>query len=197
MVKVGLMGGSFNPPTLGHEFVASLAKGTGVDEVWLMPCYKSLYGKNLAPDAQRVFMLKLIANKPWLKISTWELDNKIEGRTYDIMDRLCDEHPDIDFSFVIGGDNADKVKSQWYRGGELIKKQKFIVIARGGYEIQEDWFKEEPHKYVETDFSSDASSTEVRTLIAEGKYIEAQKLLAIGTLPYILSYNLYGGPRHD
>jgi len=198
MKKVALFGGSFNPPTLGHEFVANLALHQGMDEVWLMPCYKSLYGKSLAPDDQRLFMLRfLTTNNPKFKVSSWEINNKIEGRTFDIMNRLCEEHPENDFYFVIGGDNADRVPTEWYRGDELIKKHKFIVISRGGHDNEANWFTEEPHIYVDHELKMDVSSTEVRKLIKEGNFGKAGRKLAFGTLPYIMSYNIYKGVQYD
>lgn len=196
-MKVAVFGGSFNPPTLGHEFVANLAANQGMDEVWLQPCYKSLYGKTLAPDKHRLFMLGLlIVGSPKLKVSSWEIDNKVEGKTYDIMNRMCEEHPNIDFHFVIGGDNADRVPSEWYKGEQLIKEHKFIVVSRGGHENKESWFTKPPHLYVNHDLKMEISSTEVRDLISKKDYTRAQRKLAFGTLPYIIHYDLYKGENN-
>ena len=59
-MKVALYGGSFNPITLGHVEVALYVLNSGlVDQVWLVPNYKSCTGKQLANENDRLEMCKL------------------------------------------------------------------------------------------------------------------------------------------
>lgn len=198
MKKVALFGGSFDPPTLAHQYVVDLTlMNCPIDEVWMMPCYKSLYGKNLQADNHRLNMLSLQVNlfkqSDKVKVSAWEVSNKVVGKTFDIIERLVDEWKDeYEFWFVIGGDNVDKVISHWYRGKELTQKHNFIIIPRKGYTPQTDWWKKENNFIAGTpENASDISSTSVREQIRNGA--TEIKELAKPVYDYIIQHNLYKG----
>ena len=57
-MKVGIIGGAFNPPTFGHIRMAQVAREY-VDEVWLQPCFNHMYGKNMVSPQQRLDMCRL------------------------------------------------------------------------------------------------------------------------------------------
>jgi nicotinate-nucleotide adenylyltransferase len=58
MRKIAVYGGSFDPVTLGHTRVAEIVLNTcDVDQVWFMPCYKSLYEKKLGSSYDRINLL--------------------------------------------------------------------------------------------------------------------------------------------
>src|SRR5262245_40484670 len=56
-LRVGILGGAFDPVHRGHiEVAREVVRLGGLDEVWLMPCYEHLSGKRLAPAEDRVEM---------------------------------------------------------------------------------------------------------------------------------------------
>ena len=60
-MQVALLGGSFNPPHVGHLLAAQYVRATqGVDEVWLMPAYRHPFGKALESFEHRVRMCELL-----------------------------------------------------------------------------------------------------------------------------------------
>lgn len=89
-MKVAIFGGSFNPIQKGHTRLANhLVKENIVDMVLMMPCYKSLYNKELASGEHRLKMIELADRLPHVQPFDWEIRNKIEGLgPYEIMKML-------------------------------------------------------------------------------------------------------------
>jgi hypothetical protein len=62
MRSVALLGGSFNPPHVGHLLLAQYVLATApVDELWLLPTFRHAFGKDLAPYDDRLAMCELVA----------------------------------------------------------------------------------------------------------------------------------------
>ena len=106
-IKVGLMGGSFNPPHKGHYKVAKLALvSLNLDEVWWLVSpqnpFKSL--KNMLPLSKRVELTKEIALHPKFKVLTIEsLFNTTN--TYSLLNKMLPRFPNIKFLWIMGSDN--------------------------------------------------------------------------------------------
>lgn len=63
-MNVAILGGAFNPPHLGHLLIAEQTlKFTDIDQVWLTPCYKHTFLKNLAPVKHRIAMTKMLTGE--------------------------------------------------------------------------------------------------------------------------------------
>lgn len=192
-MKIAVFGGSFNPITIGHTNLCNYLIEHGVvDLVLVMPCYKSLYNKDLVDGEHRLNMIKLASkNNRYIQAFDFEIRNKIEGvGTYDIMTDIKKSFTNDDLYFVIGADNSQKVK-KWIKGDLITKDFKFIVVPRNGTDLIQLWFTEEPHIYLR-DYSPDSiSSTTVRTYLRKSMYDET--ILDYQVFQYILSNNLYKG----
>ena len=95
-MQVALLGGSFNPPHVGHLLAAQYVHATqGVDEVWLMPTFRHPFGKVTAPFEHRVRMCEQLCRETsgWLKTSEVESEVGKDGRTVDTLDFLHARHP--------------------------------------------------------------------------------------------------------
>ena len=89
-LKIGLMGGSFNPPHNGHLKIAKLAlKNLNLDEVWWLVSTKNPLksSKVLMPLSKRVELTKKIANHPKFKVLNIENNLKIKN-TYDLLKKI-------------------------------------------------------------------------------------------------------------
>jgi nicotinate-nucleotide adenylyltransferase len=134
--RVALLGGSFNPPHVGHLLAAAYVRAClGDDEVWLVPTFHHPFGKQTVSYEHRVAMCEAMAREvgPWLKVSRAESEvRSSEGRTIDLLEHLLPQHPGGRFRLVIGSDIvADLPKwKAWDRIQQLVD---VTVLYRAGY----------------------------------------------------------------
>ena len=75
-MKIGILGGSFDPPHKGHIIIANrLLKLRQFDQIWLMPCYHHPFNKKLSPSQTRLEMIKFLENDK-VKVSDLEINQK-------------------------------------------------------------------------------------------------------------------------
>lgn len=136
--RIGLLGGAFDPPHLGHLILATEAYAAGnLDEVWFLPSYMpphmSRKHATMVSDAgERVKMLRLaIADNPNFHLCTIEIDRKGKSYTYDTMVALHAAYPEAQFYFIIGGDMVNDLP-QWYQFEALKKQVTFLATTRAG-----------------------------------------------------------------
>ena len=133
MEKIGIFGGSFNPPHVGHIRSAAYAAETlGLTTLFLMPD-RQTPGKSRpesgADDAQRLQMLTLAAaDTPRLEVSDLELTG--EGLTYDTLCALSRQHPGAELFLLLGTDQFLKLP-QWRNGAEILKLATVVSLRRG------------------------------------------------------------------
>ncbi len=135
--QIGLLGGAFDPVHNGHLEMARAAQGgAGLKRVIFIPAAVSPYktGETPAPAADRLAMLRLaIAGRPHWSVSEIELDRGGISYTIDSLRELRDRFgPGPEFHLIIGMDNFLELAG-WREIGEVIRRARFIVIARPGY----------------------------------------------------------------
>jgi nicotinate-nucleotide adenylyltransferase len=134
-MRIGIIGGSFDPIHLGHMRMADDAtRELCLDEVWFVPCTISRYDKNLSSYEDRVWMLHTAINEfdnPRLRVSLAEQEFRTQGKMYPLALALEDKYPEHDFVYLIGDDTEPLLKT-WYRGDELVERFAFTVIPRCG-----------------------------------------------------------------
>jgi nicotinate-nucleotide adenylyltransferase len=169
-IQVAILGGAFNPITLGHIQVARLVLNHSriFDEVWIMPCFKHLYGKDLVSAEHRLEMCRLAAQVDGrIKVFDYEVTKELDGETYNLAKTLFEDKRykhSHSFSFVIGLDNANTF-DKWVNYQELERLARFVVIPRTGEKIKRgvNWYLKPPHVFLEPDDPlMEISSTEVR-----------------------------------
>lgn len=200
--KVAIFGGAFNPITKGHIQTAQFVLNTSgqFDEVWLMPAFKHMAGKEMESVNDRLNMCHKAAQiDARIKVFDYEIKNELAGETYNLFKRLLDDDKykdNYNFSMIIGLDNANGF-DKWVNFEELERLVRFVVVPRKGVERDQDvtWYLKEPHIFLnkETDIA-EISSSEVRTNILRNpesilnisdKYMDRQ------VLNYINEHNLY------
>src|SRR5690554_5089278 len=110
MKKVGILGGTFDPPHLGHLIIAETVRTSlALDEIWFMPANEPPHkNKARSTGEDRANMLKLaIKNNEHFKINDIEMKRLGKSFTFDTMNILINEHPDCEFYFIIGGDMVE------------------------------------------------------------------------------------------
>ncbi len=191
-MKKAILGGSFDPITLGHIQLCSKVLEAGiVEQVVLVPSFTHHYGKKLQTFEHRFNMCRT-ALKDGIAVSSYEAENETP-RTYNLIMGMKEEYPDDDWHFIIGMDSAPRVV-RWYKSRAVLKEIKFIVIDRQGVKTPENaWFNEEPHIYLQEEIM-DVSSTQVReALKPKCPYCDTDltSMLDKQVLEYIISNQLY------
>jgi len=135
MKKIGILGGTFNPPHIGHLIVANEVKqALGLDEVRLMPTavppHKTAPGD--ATAKQRLQMVELaVMAIDGLNVSDFEVKRGGVSYTFDTMHQLTEIEPESEFHFIIGGDMIDLLP-KWHRIEELVTLVNFVGVGRPG-----------------------------------------------------------------
>ena len=180
-MRIALLGGSFNPPHVGHLMNACYVLATrGVDRVWLMPVFKHPFGKPLAPFSDRLRMCELAAARfaQVIEVSRVEADAPGGGRTIDTLEYLQKKHPEHQFALVIGTDILPETP-QWKDFDRIEKLVEVIVVPRAGF----------PSERAKGPPLPPVSSTEVREMLARGEDVSA--LIPREVLAYLAQRGLY------
>lgn len=190
--KVAILGGAFDPVTKMHVEIAQyILDNTECDTVWLLPCFKSLHGKKMSDPQLRLQMLRAATDGlEGIVACDYEIVNELSGKTYDLIHQMREKFWRNDFRFIIGQDNAEGI-SKWHRSEELINELKFIILPRVGVEQNEDWYLQEPHRFLRDADITGGSSTIVRDLIASGSDEEVLNYIVEPVLDIIKNNGLY------
>jgi nicotinate-nucleotide adenylyltransferase len=196
--KIALLGGSFNPVTKAHINIANfvLSSCNEFDEVWLVPCFNSLYGKTLVNAQQRLHMCNLaVKNHPLIKVFDYEIKHQLKGETFHFMNKLISdkEYENFNFSFIIGMDSAKNI-NKWINSEMLMRLTRFVVVPRDKEKIENSdmWFLNPPHIFLNNDVPmSDISSTKVRHVIKSGLVHNILDMIEETVYNYILDNGLY------
>ena len=175
--RIGVLGGTFNPPHNGHIAIADIAKREfDLGKVLFLPLgtppHKELEG--VLSREQRLAMAKLIvAERPWLELSTIELER--EGYTYTIDTlRYLNANMRADIWYIIGADTLFELET-WREHEKVFELCTFACIGRPGDDVesvrlQARYLEEKYGKkiYISEASGPDISSTDLRELIAHG-----------------------------
>ena len=192
-MKIGIFGGSFNPPHKMHKKIAlDLIKKHYLDKIIFVPTgSKYKYKNNLLSDKVRLEMLKLmcIDNKD-LDVSDYELKDHIVY-TYDTLDYFKNKYKDDEIFFICGTDNFSYV-DKWERGIYVLSNNKFLVIKRNTFDITPllKKYKDYKDNIIVADIEeNEISSTKIREMIYNNKRVK--DYLDDKVLDYIIRNKLY------
>lgn len=134
-VRVGIMGGTFNPIHLGHVIAGECAyEQYGLEEVLFMPSktppHKSMLG--IASAENRANMVKLaIEDNPHFSLSCMELERSGTTYTVDTLRQLHENSENREYYFIIGADSLFDFE-KWKDPGEILKMAVILVASRNG-----------------------------------------------------------------
>ena len=200
-MRVGLFGGSFDPPHRGHLAVAEAVRDSfALDRVLLAPAAVQplkLDGAH-ASFADRLRMVELLCEgAPGIEASTIDGPQKDRAPNYtiDTLHRLRDELPPGTEIFVIVGADAVLGLRQWKDPAALLKQARWIVVSRPGFDLHAlETLQLTPEQLarIETlsDFENPVSATEIRERFHD--HDTASALVPPKVLEYIRAHHLYG-----
>ncbi|MDA7026867.1 nicotinate-nucleotide adenylyltransferase [Bacillus sp. CLL-7-23] len=139
MRKIGVFGGTFDPPHNGHLLMANeVLYKLELDEIWFMPNQIPPHKQENAfsLSQHRVEMLKLaISERKQFKLETIELEREGPSYTFDTVSLLKQRYPKDQFYFIIGADMIEYLP-KWSNIDELVNMIKFVGVKRPGYRIE-------------------------------------------------------------
>ena len=137
-MKIGIMGGSFNPIHIGHAIIANyIIQNTCLDKLWLMVSPENPFkiGQKMASDMDRIRMTEMVAGRLENVItSAFEFSLPRPSYTIDTLNALQSKFPDDEFYLIIGADNWAAF-DRWRNHQELIEKFHILVYPRRGYDV--------------------------------------------------------------
>jgi nicotinate-nucleotide adenylyltransferase len=169
MKRIGILGGTFDPPHIGHLIIAETVRTElQLEEIWFIPTFEPPHKLEATMDAEsRIDMLKLaLADNNSFILNTIEVERSGKSYTIDTMKQLKDTFPDNEYYFIIGADMVEYLP-KWYRIDELLQLVRFVGVKRVGYSM------ESPFPITEVDIPFvDVSSSNIRERISENKSIK-------------------------
>jgi len=136
-MNIGVLGGTFDPVHNGHLIVAEEVKTRlNLVEIIFVPAGQPWLkaAKPISPAEHRLQMLRLaIADKPYFKLSTIEIERTGPSYTIDTIDELRDKFGSEDeLFFILGWDSLAELP-QWREPSRLIKMCYLVAVPRPGY----------------------------------------------------------------
>jgi nicotinate-nucleotide adenylyltransferase len=189
-MKIGIYGGTFDPPHKGHIAIAEQAiKQLGLDCVYFIPAYipphKQQHSSTMAQH--RLSMIKLaVRGKKGLKVSTIELMRRGISYTIDTLKEFKKRFPEAELVLIIGADNLAQFNS-WKSPKTILTLAVLAVYKRKGFN--------QSLRDNEIDFillkgrMLRVSSTEIRNKIEIGFPI--RELVPHSIVLYIKQHSLY------
>ena len=126
MQRIGIYGGTFNPPHMGHIRAAEQAiHALKLDKLLLMPGriapYKKLPANSPTPE-QRLEMLRLAATHPKMEVSDLELCRGEDRYTYLTVERIRQQYPEAELFLLLGSDMFLSSQTGWNRIGSCSRR---------------------------------------------------------------------------
>lgn len=194
-MKIGIFGGSFNPPHEMHKKIAlELITNKIVDKVIYVPTGDRYEKKDLIKAKDRYEMLKLLTeNYENLEVSDYELKNSLVY-TYQTLTYFKTKYPQDELYFICGTDNLKELPT-WKNYHFLQKNFKFIIIPRNNDNLEELF---QNQKVDHSNFMianlplDDISSTKIRESIKQERTLKKlYKKIDPNIIKYIDQKNLY------
>ncbi|WP_010630256.1 nicotinate-nucleotide adenylyltransferase [Sporolactobacillus vineae] len=190
MKKIGLMGGTFDPPHQMHLLIAQEAlEACRLDEVWFLPTYDPphIQGKVAQTSADdRVQMVRrAISGNSRFRISLVEVERGGKSYTVETVRELTRRFPDDRFYFILGADMVDDLPN-WHGIEELCRMTSFIAFRRPGFPAENPAHADVA--YINMPLI-DISSSLIRDRLQEGR--SCRYFMPDAVIDYIKGRHLY------
>lgn len=139
--RIGILGGSFDPPQIGHLILAEYSReALDINHVLFVPVadHPVKRGELRLPVVHRLAMLKLaIKDNPNFSISRVDIDRAGPHYSTDTVELIREQYPQADLYFVMGGDNLRALPT-WERAPALYRCCRLAVMKRADEDITPD-----------------------------------------------------------
>jgi nicotinate-nucleotide adenylyltransferase len=135
VARIGILGGSFNPPHRGHLALARSAQDElELDGVVLMPANSTPQKPgelDPGPEHRLAMCRLLVAEAPATSVCALEIERGGVSYTVDSLSKIHATHPDAELTFILGGDVAQTLGS-WREPARVLELADLAVAARAG-----------------------------------------------------------------
>lgn len=193
MMKIGVIGGTFDPIHLGHLLIAEQARDHWqLDEVWFIPAGHPPHKQNvhITSAKHRLAMVQIATEEnSAFRVLDWEIKREKLSYTIDTIHWLRESYPDYQFSLIVGTDTVNDL-ANWYHIEELVQQVNIIAMHRPGFARTElPAFIEEKVHWVEDAVEIAISATKLRKQILSGRSYRYAVPTAV--CRYIKEHHLY------
>ncbi|MEY5146420.1 MAG: hypothetical protein RL224_734 [Actinomycetota bacterium] len=190
-LRIGVMGGTFDPIHHGHLVAASeAADAFDLDEVIFVPTGNPGNKKVISSSENRYLMTVIAtAANPRFKVSRVDIDRPGVTYTIDTLTELSKQYPDADLFFISGADAIAQILA-WKEVDSIWPLAHFVAVTRPGHKLELPDVKEAKISQLEVPALA-ISSTAIRERAEAGKPI--WYLVPDGVVQYIAKHKLYRG----
>lgn len=132
-MKIGILGGTFDPPHVGHLVLADQAlHQLGLDVVWFMPVGQPPHKPNnhVTPAQHRVAMIELaIADHPRFQLTRVDVDRPPPHYTASALELLHRRYPEHEWVFILGADALADLP-RWYHPEQIVALAELAAAER-------------------------------------------------------------------
>jgi nicotinate-nucleotide adenylyltransferase len=199
-MKIGVLGGTFDPIHLGHLKVAEeVTASLTLNEVIFMPAGQPwLKADNLiSPAEHRLEMIRLaLAGRDNFKLSTMEIERPGPTYTVDTMAELGRQLGSDELFFILGWDNLSQLP-QWHEPSRLIELCRLVAVPRVDFpppdlKSLEAAIPGLPERVILLNAPRiDVNASEIRRMVAQG--LSIRNLVPEVVERYIKEHGLYAG----
>lgn len=197
-MRIGIFGGSFNPPHKMHEDIArELIEANLLDKIIFVPTgSKYKYKNNLLPDKYRLAMTNIITSKyDYLETSDYEMQDEVVY-TCETLEYFKGLYPNDEIYFICGADNLSYM-DKWKNGEYILTNYKIIVINRDTNNLEDiltKFLKYRSNIIVADITSTNLSSTFIREQLMNSQDIK--NYVDTDVIKYIQKNKLYLGEKY-
>lgn len=199
-MRIGIFGGTFDPPHSGHKkYADEFKEKLSLDKLLVIPTATPPHKSNeqTADSADRIKMLQLLFDGEYgIEVSDIEIARGGKSYTYETVTHLREVYPDDELIFLLGSDMLLSFHL-WKNPDVILEKVRICAVTRSG-EIDEEnlsgyideYFPDKKDRFIICDFEPiELSSTEIRNAIKNGLPVDG--LLDEQVLKYIKEKELY------
>ena len=194
-VRLGVMGGTFDPIHNGHLVAASEAAAAfNLSEVIFVPTGEPWQKTRKVTKSEDRYLMTVVAtaSNPRFKVSRVDIDRAGPTYTIDTLRELRDLHPDADLYFITGADAIAQILS-WREVNQIWDLAHFVAVSRPGHQMTLPEHPEGAISVLEIPALA-ISSTDIRQRVSAAKPV--WYLVPDGVVQYIAKHSLYVGENH-
>jgi len=194
-LRLGLLGGTFDPPHVGHLSMATtVCSALSLDEVKFVVAndpWQKTGDRQVTPAAIRLEMTRaLVEGHKEFSVDDREIQRGGPTYTVDTLRELHRENLNCDIYLIVGADTASRIHT-WHQHEEVLALSTLVVVNRPDSALQLDPSVSAERVRLVSMPAVDVSSTQIRSLVASGSAVDDMTTDGVGAV--INAHGLYRG----